>query len=508
MELKLIQEPIKERKKKTFLKRKWYFRKYQCPSVKQKGSSSTLITAQENTHIEQNTRKENLENGKDKEWSSELLSDEGKVCNVETTQAIYQTQHVHNITPQLHDDIPTAGEMTLESYVTEDTKLSINKDCHAQGPLLHTIELDIKEERLDKHDSKLESDENCQPSEGADKPKMECDILHNSSQENGTKDSGETNSNVQINNVPNISSDKRLRPNYFVAIPVTNDEILDLIEDVQEHIVLKEPKLLKALIPVEKVHITILVAHLQTKDDVRRAICALLQSKKEIEKCLHGKPFVLPFHGIGQFNNQVIYIKITEHELLSTIAELVIQCFMDANVNITGSKDFKPHLTFMKLSKVPSLRRKGFRKICSELYKEYEDRSFGTEMFGRIDLCSMHKKNKDSGYYYCESSIFIDGAIPSEGAASIPKVRGESNDPVAGGDTCTDSLAKNADKISSDIADALTISQKEEIKEMDRKGDASNINLGEKSSFQSTPDLFPADPMASTAVDDGPEEQK
>ncbi|XP_077123806.1 uncharacterized protein LOC143781205 [Ranitomeya variabilis] len=351
-----------KRKKKTFLKRKWYFRKYRCPSVKQKGSSSSLIATQETRHTEQNTskkREENLETGK--EWSSELLSGEGKVCNVETTQTINQTQHVHNITQQLHDNIQTAKEMTPESYVTGDSFVSINEDCPVQGPLLHTI--GIKEERLSKNDSKLESDENCPLSEGAERPKMECDILHNSSEENGTKSSGELNSNMQMDNVHTISSDKRLRPNYFVAIPVTNDEILDLIEDVQEHIVLKEPKLLKALIPVEKVHITILVAHLQTKDDVRRAISALLQSKKEIEKVLHEKPFGLPFHGIGQFNNQVIYIKITEHELLSKIAELVIQCFMDADVNITGSKDFKPHLTFLKLSKVPSLRRKVYHVL-------------------------------------------------------------------------------------------------------------------------------------------------
>lgn len=47
----------------------------------------------------------------------------------------------------------------------------------------------------------------------------------------------------------------------------------------------------------------------------------------------------------------------------------------------------------------------GFRKICSDLYKEYEDRYFGMELFSRIDLCAMRKKKQESGYYYCECSI-------------------------------------------------------------------------------------------------------
>uniref|UniRef100_A0A8C5W6L2 A-kinase anchor protein 7-like phosphoesterase domain-containing protein n=1 Tax=Leptobrachium leishanense TaxID=445787 RepID=A0A8C5W6L2_9ANUR len=202
----------------------------------------------------------------------------------------------------------------------------------------------------------------------------------------------------------------RARPNYFVAIPITNDQILDAIEDVQEHIVLKEAKLLRALIPAEKVHITILVAHLQNEEDVKRAVSALMQSKVKVEDLLQGKPLNITFHGIGEFNKQVVYLKIpdNEQELLNRIAVAVLQCFQEIGVDLSGNKDFRPHLTFLKLSKAPSLRRKGFRKICSDLYKEYEDHFFGTELFNRIDLCSMHKKNKVSGYYHCECSIIID----------------------------------------------------------------------------------------------------
>lgn len=49
----------------------------------------------------------------------------------------------------------------------------------------------------------------------------------------------------------------------------------------------------------------------------------------------------------------------------------------------------------------------GFRKIREDLYMEYEDSPFGTEIFSKIDLCAMHKKKQDSGYYHCEYSINV-----------------------------------------------------------------------------------------------------
>ncbi|NXN71633.1 AKA7G protein, partial [Himantopus himantopus] len=213
-------------------------------------------------------------------------------------------------------------------------------------------------------------------------------------------------------------SKKRPRepPNYFVSIPITDDQILDRIEDVQELIFTKEPDLLRALLPVQTMHLTIIVAHLGTEEEVKRAVCALKQSKTKVEAILQGKDLNMTFHGIGQFNNQVIYVKMLEEDqkMLSRIAEAVEECFTEMNLDISGSKDFKPHLTFLKLSKAPRLKKRGFRKICLDLYKEYEDSYFGTEVFRQIDLCAMRKKKQESGYYYCECSINVSSCGTEE----------------------------------------------------------------------------------------------
>ncbi|PKU46958.1 involucrin-like [Limosa lapponica baueri] len=126
-------------------------------------------------------------------------------------------------------------------------------------------------------------------------------------------------------------SKKRPRetPNYFVSIPITDDQILDRIEDVQELIFTKEPDLLRALLPVQTMHLTIIVAHLGTEEEVKKAVQALKQSKTKVEAILQGKDLKMTFHGIGQFNNQVIYVKMLEEDqqMLSRIAGKHLTCF-------------------------------------------------------------------------------------------------------------------------------------------------------------------------------------
>ncbi|XP_010707087.1 uncharacterized protein LOC104910279 [Meleagris gallopavo] len=163
----------------------------------------------------------------------------------------------------------------------------------------------------------------------------------------------------------------RETPNYFVSIPITNDQILDRIEDVQELIFTKEPDLLRAFLPVQTMHLTVIVAHLRTEEEVKKAVLALKQSKTKVEAILQGEDLIMTFHGIGQFNNQVIYVKMSEEnqKMLCRIAEAVEKSFNEMNLDISGSKDFKPHLTFLKLSKAPRLKRKErlVPNQCSEL---------------------------------------------------------------------------------------------------------------------------------------------
>ncbi|XP_019396387.1 PREDICTED: uncharacterized protein LOC109313944 [Crocodylus porosus] len=319
----------------------------------------------------------------------------------------------------------------------------------------------------------------------------------------------------------------REMPNYFVSIPVTNDQILDKIEDVQELIFTKEPALLRALIPVQTMHLTIIVAHLRTEEEVKKAVLALKQSKAKIDAILQGKLLNMTFHGIGQFNNQVVYVKMSEDEqqMLSKIAEIVEESFGEMNLNISGSKDFKPHLTFLKLSKAPALRRKGFRKINSDLYKEYEDSFFGTEVFSQIDLCAMHKKKQESGYYHCECSINVGSSNIEEnkeqevqtedlGERSIDTLPSSAAEvrtgTVTAGYKSAACVTEVDDKQSENLAEAPVTSEEKKINELDVWPEAKDETfLAEREfSSKSMPDHLPVDPDALQGKDEGQGETK
>ncbi|XP_072533518.1 uncharacterized protein [Salminus brasiliensis] len=198
------------------------------------------------------------------------------------------------------------------------------------------------------------------------------------------------------------------RPNYFVSIPITNQKIKEAVEEVQAEVLQKEPRLSRALIPVGTLHITLLVTHLATEDEIHTAALALEEMQPTLMSLLGGRSLVLPFHGIGHFRQEVAFIQIEEGQHLSTltdIADSVRKAFEEKGVSSGDRKDFKPHLTFIKLSRAPKLRRQGIKKLDPALYASFEQKVFGEESVCTLDLCSMLKKKSADGYYHREKTV-------------------------------------------------------------------------------------------------------
>ncbi|XP_020042460.2 A-kinase anchoring protein 7 isoform X1 [Castor canadensis] len=203
---------------------------------------------------------------------------------------------------------------------------------------------------------------------------------------------------------------KDYQPNYFLSIPVTNREITGGIKILQKAIVQQDKRLAKAMVGDGSFHITLLVMQLLNEDEVNIGIGALLELKPFIEEILQGRHLTLPFQGIDTFGNQVGFVKLAEGDHmypLLEIAETAKRTFQEKGILAGESISFKPHLTFMKLSKARMLRKNGVKKIDPELYEKFINHRFGEEMLRRIDLCSMLKKKRSDGYYHCECSIVV-----------------------------------------------------------------------------------------------------
>ncbi|XP_063581053.1 A-kinase anchoring protein 7 isoform X6 [Pongo abelii] len=136
--------------------------------------------------------------------------------------------------------------------------------------------------------------------------------------------------------------------------------IIKGIKILQNAIIQQDERLAKAMVSDGSFHITLLVMQLLNEDEVNIGIDALLELKPFIEELLQGKHLTLPFQGIGTFGNQVGFVKLAEGDHVNSlleIAETANRTFQEKGILVGESRSFKPHLTFMKLSKSPWLRK-------------------------------------------------------------------------------------------------------------------------------------------------------
>ncbi|NXN21803.1 AKA7G protein, partial [Nycticryphes semicollaris] len=181
------------------------------------------------------------------------------------------------------------------------------------------------------------------------------------------------------------------------------------VRALQDAIIQKDPRLSQAMVLSGSLHVTVFVMHLSNEEEISTAADALSDSKDFVEDLLKGKTVELSFQGIDHFKNQVGFVKLAENDhrtIFLEIAETMKKIFQEKGILAGEERAFKPHLTFMKLSKSAQLLKQ-VKKIDSSLYEDFKSHYFGDEILHRLDLCSMLKKKQPNGYYFCESSIIF-----------------------------------------------------------------------------------------------------
>ncbi|KFV98581.1 A-kinase anchor protein 7 isoform gamma, partial [Eurypyga helias] len=137
-------------------------------------------------------------------------------------------------------------------------------------------------------------------------------------------------------------------------------QITGSIQAVQDAIIKKDQRLSKAMVHSGSLHVTMLVMHLSNEEEISIAVGALSDSKDFVEDLLKGKNVDLSFKGIDHFRNEVGFVKLSENDhtaILTEIAETMKKIFQEKGILAGEGRAFKPHLTFMKLSKSTQLRK-------------------------------------------------------------------------------------------------------------------------------------------------------
>ncbi|KAI9522578.1 hypothetical protein NQZ68_034930 [Dissostichus eleginoides] len=199
-----------------------------------------------------------------------------------------------------------------------------------------------------------------------------------------------------------------VRPNYFISIPITNTQISSAVTQVQEAVLQQEPRLARAMIPVPTLHITLLVTHLASQEQVDLAATVLAEAEPSLAELLGGRDLVLPFSGIGHFRKEVVFVGLApgqHRHTLDSLAALLQSRFEEQGLLQEGNRGFEPHLTMLKLSRASKLRSQGMKRVDPALYSNYTNKFFGDQTVERVDLCSMLKKKQQDGYYHTETSL-------------------------------------------------------------------------------------------------------
>ncbi|KAL5022690.1 hypothetical protein ScPMuIL_001845 [Solemya velum] len=196
---------------------------------------------------------------------------------------------------------------------------------------------------------------------------------------------------------------KRPTPNYFVAVQISNPEIHNKLKAVQDSILKSDPQLKPAMNPIATLHVTMFVMYLDTEDEMERAEQALEKCVGDLRSVYSEIPLQLEIASIGNFKDEVVFAQIKpggELDQLHAIADKVQQCFKEHQIPSADKRGFKPHITFMKLSRAGGRRRKrGVKKIDSALYKDYKDTCFGIQRVTGLQVCAMLKPKATDGYY-------------------------------------------------------------------------------------------------------------
>lgn len=206
---------------------------------------------------------------------------------------------------------------------------------------------------------------------------------------------------------------KRIMPNYFLAIRVSNPQIHSGVKIIQDSITMHNERLTPALIPLATLHLTLMVMHLENAEQIQKATEVLNQCRTSLEPILRNSALKLTFLGLGHFQHQVLYVKLfgeQQMKVLESVVNIVRETFTKEGIPSTDSREFSPHLTVMKLSRSPNMRKNGIKKIPEESYANWVDMSFGEEPVNALHLCAMNKKKEKDGFYKCIATLTFDDA--------------------------------------------------------------------------------------------------
>ena len=198
------------------------------------------------------------------------------------------------------------------------------------------------------------------------------------------------------------SGNNKPRPNYFVCVRITDSQIVEKLEALQESVLEVEPQYDECCIKPTALHVTLCTLGLDTLEQVSSARRVLEDASGEL-RAMALKNIVLTIKGVSNFNDRVMYGQVHHKQEFTDFVERIRTIFCESGFEMRDDRDYVPHMTIMKVSR-PMERRLLRKTIDPAIYETAKDMYFGSETLSAVHLCSMKERTQD-GFYVCAASV-------------------------------------------------------------------------------------------------------
>ncbi|XP_068762123.1 uncharacterized protein [Montipora capricornis] len=205
--------------------------------------------------------------------------------------------------------------------------------------------------------------------------------------------------NCATNYIPEELQERRV-PNYFIAVQISDEEVIDNIRKIQNDIYAElSPEAELELIASQGLHITLLMLSLCDEDQVTMAK-SILRSVQPMLISILPISHKLCFSGLGQFHNKILYARIKDDTGLSKLLEILKFKFGKAGINLEANPDkFVPHVTISKGTSKDFATNQSVTRNVSNLvnracYEIGEQSVYSLALFSRF-----HPKDIDGTYH-------------------------------------------------------------------------------------------------------------
>jgi 2'-5' RNA ligase len=220
-----------------------------------------------------------------------------------------------------------------------------------------------------------------------------------------TDSEDEDNFNVNIREIDtDVQAISRIpeeeRSTHFIAIRISNPQIIRAAKSVQEDIVEREEALSDCCMGLGLFHVTICMLKLDGEQGSEEMIQVFKEAQPQLQEL--SRNLKLRVKGLSTFGQRVLYAKVLPDpdESFWQFVSLLNGCISRTSdkVNLTNKFELTPHMTLIKVNR-PIARLRKSKYLPSALYEDHNFDDFGIQEVDNLQLCVIEDTTRADGFY-------------------------------------------------------------------------------------------------------------